>query len=346
MKPKNCWRSFSIDRAKVNAETGEFRAVVFTDGEASDGHILSIEGAQVPERMPLFADHHASVRTQLGSLYPLERTAHQIVMRGEIFLGGEGPELEIRRDILAKMAAGHVSQMSGRWDYDEEDAVRRSELPEDHAAYVSPKKAKKDWRYRWGHFFKRWRAQEGSLVGLGADPAASVRDAMRFAEDEAASPAVRAFWRSQAEAVREREQDEPITRRDFERFTDDLAEIIRETIRRDLSEQLAAREDAAFTDTDPTDEPDASEATEPAETTDAGDEPDDARATQAPAEAGAERSEEPAPDPPARESQRTGRASWDPSDVAVAIQSIARRRNKQFTEEFAAVVRRAQGKLS
>lgn len=343
MTPKNCWRSFSIDRAKVNAETGEFRAVVFTDGEASDGHILSIDGAQIPERMPLFSDHHASVRTQLGSLYPLERTAHQVVMRGEIFLGGEGPELEIRRDILAKMAAGHVSQMSGRWDYEQEDAILRSELPEDHPAHVNAKKAKKDWRFRHGYFFRKWRGMEGSLVGLGADPAASVRDAMRFAEDSAASPAVRAFWRSQAETVRDLTLDAPITRRDFEAFTDELASIIEGAIDARLAALRSAPPDDAVTDS--TDEDSARDARETVET-DAGDEPDDARAERAPAEAGATRSEEPATDPPARESLRTGLGGWDPSEVAVAISTIARRRNKQITDDLGDVVRRAQGRVT
>lgn len=235
-------RGFEIDRAAVNVETGEFRAVVFTDGEASDGHILSIDGAVTPERMPLFVNHQADPRTQLGSLYFERKTEHQIHYRGEIMLDGVGEQAEVRRDLLAKMAAGHVSRMSGRWDAEDADATRRMELPEDHHAYVSEKQAKKSWRLRYGYFFRKWRAQEGSIVGLGADPQAT----MRFAEDEAASPAVRAFWRGVAEAEQSEAdgaaQEHPITVRDMASFVSEVADLIRSTVKDEVASAIAARE--------------------------------------------------------------------------------------------------------
>lgn len=192
-------RAIEVDRASVDPESGSFRAVVFTDGEASDGHILNIAGGDIPERMPLFVNHRADPTTQLGSLYPESVTAHQVVMRGEIFLGGDGSEQAVRHDLLAKMAAGHVSQMSGRWDAMDEHVRRRTELPEDHPAYVSPKKAQKDFRLRFGLYFEKWRALEGSVVGLGADPKA----VMRWAKDPEAEPSVREFWRAQIDPEEE-----------------------------------------------------------------------------------------------------------------------------------------------
>jgi hypothetical protein len=119
-------------------------------------------------------------------------------MRGEIFTEGDGAEADIRRDIMAKIAAGHVSRMSGRWDADEADVQRRTDLDTDHPAFVSDKKAKNDSRYRYGLHFGAWRALEGSVVGLGADKAAT----MRFAE-EATSEPVREFWRSLAAPAEE-----------------------------------------------------------------------------------------------------------------------------------------------
>lgn len=197
-------RTFTLDRAKVNEETGEFRAVLFTDGEASDGHILNISGGFVPRQMPLFVNHWADPREQLGSIFFERKTAHQIHVRGQIFLDGEGPEASIRRDIMAKIAAGHVSRMSGRWDAEPEDVKRRTDLDKGHPAYVNPEKVR--GRKRYGLYFEKWVGQEGSVVGLGADPQAT----MRWAEDEELPEEVRNFWRSQVEAIHREQESEPV----------------------------------------------------------------------------------------------------------------------------------------
>lgn len=182
-------RSFHVDRAHVNAETGEFRAVLFSDGEATDGHILNIRGGKVPDQMPLFVNHNADPREQLGSLFFDRKTQHEVHVRGQIFLDGDGPQREIRRDIMAKIAAGHVSRMSGRWDAGPESVKRRVDLPKDHPHHV-PEGSKGNKRF--GLYFERWDALEGSVVGLGADPAA----VMRWSQDESLSEEVRHFYRS------------------------------------------------------------------------------------------------------------------------------------------------------
>jgi hypothetical protein len=186
-------RSFQIQRGSVNEESGEFKAVLFTDGEASDGHVLNIAGAVIPVQMPLFVNHVADPRTQLGSLAPARIGEHEVIVKGRIFTGGEGGEAEVRRDLLAKMAAGHVSRMSGRWDADPEDVTRRTELPKEHPAYVS-KDVKGPKRY--GLYFDKWRAMEGSVVGLGADPAAMLR-----LIESAPDARVADFWSRQAVAL-------------------------------------------------------------------------------------------------------------------------------------------------
>lgn len=183
-------RSIQVQRDSVNADTGEFDAVLFTNGEASDGHILDIAGGEIPDEIPLFVNHDPDPVGQLGTLRRLKRTESEVLMRGRILTDGEGPSAEIRRDVLLKMSRGIVRSMSGRWDADEKHVVRRVNLPSDHYAHVpeDEKGAK-----RWGLFFKKWRAMEGSLVGLGADPAAKIREMI---DDVDTPEAARAYYRT------------------------------------------------------------------------------------------------------------------------------------------------------
>ncbi len=183
-------RTLELDRAHVDADSGEFECVLFTSGEASDGHILNIRGGVLPDDMPLFVGHWADPIDQLGTLYPASRTETEAIYRGHIETGGSGANADIRRDLLLKMANGHVKRMSGRWDADAEHVTRRSELPKDHPAFVA---GNAPYPQRSGMFFDQWRAVEGSIVGLGADPSAT----MRWAR-ESESKAVRAFWRDHA----------------------------------------------------------------------------------------------------------------------------------------------------
>ena len=175
-------RIASIDRGVINMETGEFPATLFTDGEASDGHILDIAGAEIPERMPMFVNHDADPTMQLGSIIKATRTAHEIKVVGHIEMEGDSALGDIRRDVALMMSRGHVSQMSGKWDADQGATKRRSDLPREHFAYAKA----------GGMYFGRWAAMEGSIVGLGADPKAVVGRA----SDVELPDHVRAFWRA------------------------------------------------------------------------------------------------------------------------------------------------------
>ena len=184
-------RTAHVRAGTTDAKAGTFEAVLFTGGEASDGHILDVRGAGLPEKIPMFVNHFPDPTEQVGSFYP-RLEGGEVIARGEIFMGGEGAAADIRRDLMAKIAAGHVGQVSGRWDADPDNTVARTSLPKDHPAHV-PGNAK--GAKRFGQLFQKWRAMEGSIVGLGADPAA----VMRFARDEAAPDHVREFWAAQAE---------------------------------------------------------------------------------------------------------------------------------------------------
>ena len=43
----------TLERAEIDLESGQFPMTLATDGEASDGDILSIEGMQFPASAPL-----------------------------------------------------------------------------------------------------------------------------------------------------------------------------------------------------------------------------------------------------------------------------------------------------
>lgn len=171
-----------IERGVIDMETGEFPATLFTDGEASDGHILDIAGAVIPERMPMFVNHDADPTMQLGSIVGAKRTDHEIKVTGQIELQGDGALGDIRRDVALMMSRGHVSQMSGKWDSEPSATKRRSDLPREHFAYSKG----------GGYYFGRWQAMEGSIVGLGADP----RAVIGRASDVALPDHVRSFWRA------------------------------------------------------------------------------------------------------------------------------------------------------
>ena len=81
---------------------------------------------------------------------------------------------------------GHIGAFSVRWE-ETEEPVYRVNLPSDHPAFVDTKKA--TGRQRWGMYFEKWRLLEGSVVTLGADPAALV-GRMQEAQGD-----VRAYWR-------------------------------------------------------------------------------------------------------------------------------------------------------
>lgn len=225
-------------RAGSTKTPGHFEAVLFTSGEASDGHILDIDGASLPERMPMFVNHFPDPTEQVGTFYP-RREGDVIVVRGEILMEGEGAAADIRRDLDAKIRAGHVGSVSGRWDVNADDAdavVARTSLPKSHPAHV-PSDARGVKRH--GQLFKRWRAVEGSIVGLGADPAA----VMRFATDLDRPQHVRAFWAEQMRHALSPDT-EPIAAQIAATIRDELSDVLVPIVQR-----LEALETSTPTDT-------------------------------------------------------------------------------------------------
>lgn len=185
----------------VDVDTGTFTATLATEGEASDGHILSIKGGQVPERMPLLVSHFNDPSSQAGSIVSpkkhLKDAPPRLSVTGQIEMGGQGPAAEIRRDLVHMIDKGHVGSMSIRWDEVPGKTIRRVNLPSNHPYYVDPEKS--SGPERWGSFFEEWRGLEGSIVALGADPGALIGRA------EETSGSVSTFWRAMAEDAESRD---------------------------------------------------------------------------------------------------------------------------------------------
>lgn len=207
-------RAFEIEREGINLETGEFPLVLASEAETSDGHILNIRGVNVPDKMPLQVSHMNSPLMTLGSITRAKPGTKKgvPVLRalGQIELGGEGPQADIRRDLAYMISEGHVSAVSIRAEGTK--VVPRTQLPKNHRAYVDPDE--KDFVKRFGLFFEESNALEGSIVALGADKNAIIGRS-RETEGE-----VQEFWRG---FVEEESQDRKIP--EEEEIKHDTSEI-------------------------------------------------------------------------------------------------------------------------
>jgi len=176
---------------------GRVAGMLATDGEASDGDILDIDGGQIPKRAPLLFGHQDwSGDRNLGSWERFEKSETSkngklggkgIRGFGQIELGGSGESQAWRDDIAHMIERKHIGSLSVRWSA-VGDPIRRVNLPSDHPAFVDSNTA--TGNKRWGLFFPKWRLLEGSVVTLGADPAALI-GRMRESTGE-----VRSNWRS------------------------------------------------------------------------------------------------------------------------------------------------------
>lgn len=190
-------RTLEIGDGARSGDVFEFPMTLATDGEAADGHILSIEGGRIEKRIPLLTSHMPDPTMQLGSITKPERDLEGKVKRlravGVIELSGEGAAAEIRRDLAHMIGLGHVRAVSIRWDATK-PATPRRELPKEHPAHVG--EGETDYRKRYGMYFPEWRALEGSVVAVGADPKALIGRADEIGEGAAAQ-----FWRDLASAA-------------------------------------------------------------------------------------------------------------------------------------------------
>jgi len=207
-------RIATVERGEIDPETGEFPMILATEGEASDGDILSIKGARFGESAPLQTSHRNDPTATLGTVSRFKRDLQSDPKKlravGTIEMSGEGPQADIRRDLAHMISKGHVSGISVRWE--PVKFRRRTDLPSDHPAYVDREK-ETDWRKRYGMLHDEWRVMEGSIVAIQADPGAMIGRA------EETDGEVSEFWRSMSDHTPERlERPSPLDFTDANEF--------------------------------------------------------------------------------------------------------------------------------
>lgn len=182
-------RIVRIDSVSEQSD-GRFGMTLATEGEATDGDILSIEGGEIPERMPLQNSHINDARETLGSVIePVKNLkAKPPTLRATGQIEMDGPLATIRQDLDHMIKKGHIDAVSIRWWPIE--SIARVNLPSDHPAFVDFEKSK--WPERYGLFYPKWRALEGSIVAVGADPKALMKHAL------GCEGRARSYWRSMA----------------------------------------------------------------------------------------------------------------------------------------------------
>ena len=96
MPETNATLERTIDQGTIDLETGEFPLVLATQGEATDGNVLNIRGASIPDSIPLQVNHQNSPLQTIGSVFGIRKGTKQglPVLRAiaRIELDGEGPK--------------------------------------------------------------------------------------------------------------------------------------------------------------------------------------------------------------------------------------------------------------
>lgn len=351
-------RVTELERGQINMDTGIFPMILATEGEASDGHILSIRGGVLPDWIPLQNSHVNDPERTLGSISHMRRdlkaTPPRLRAIGKIELTGDGHTAELRRDIAYMMGQGHIRGVSIRWDPIE--SMPRATLPKGHAAHVSERES--DPRKRFGLYFSKWRALEGSVVAVPADQAAVI------GRSQATNGKLSEFWSRVAASLERGEtdllafhlqnfQDVAATCRAFGASDLDLANLLQSEI--DPADLIPFEYEGgrlllpySLVESLSGDEPEADEK-----------DPDSTRAGPEPAEADVEdvETEEPAelPDPemPVRSDQPPTTtepaprpSKLDPEVFAQAFLVAIERRDEALRADFEAMIHRARGKVT
>jgi hypothetical protein len=167
-------RATGLEAGPIDLETGEFSMVMATEGEAADGHILSMRGLEFESELPLQLDHGRSAVANLGTVTDMRRDVVEGVPvyrgTGRIRLTGDGEALAARRDVADAIHKGALRGVSLTWE--SESAVERRDLPKSHPAHVS--RNEKSARKRFGLYFENARGVEQSIVAIPADRGALI----------------------------------------------------------------------------------------------------------------------------------------------------------------------------
>jgi len=191
----------------IDVDAGTFGMTLVTEGETADGHIVSIEGGSLPTTIPLLVSHINDPKQAVGSIVKMRKHLGEKPPRisaiGEIELGGEGNVAAIRRDLMHMIGKGHIHAVSLSGAAIKGGVFKRSDLPISHPHFIDVMREPFGSPRRQGLYFHKWRALEGSVVAVGADPLALIARA-----DETQDP-VSTFWRSFAADLAAKSVEEP-----------------------------------------------------------------------------------------------------------------------------------------
>ena len=196
-------RDIIRERGVINLDTGVMNVTSFTNGNASDGHIIHVKGLESDLQLSMFINHDADPTRTMGGLTKPRLKGNPMVLGGQrlrhearIDMGGDGAWPDVRRDVARQIEQGNINGMSGRWE-ELEPPKLRSELDASHYAFT---KAGAN-AYSPPLFFPSARILEVSIVGVPADQAAVIGRSQ-----DLSSPAhVRDFYKAMA-------QGDPMTR--------------------------------------------------------------------------------------------------------------------------------------
>jgi hypothetical protein len=170
-------RGLQLQRGVIDLSTGKFPVTLFTNGNASDGHIIDIRGLivnQDPDRTPMFFNHDADPTRRAGGLTNPKKVGKStrlggasLKMVGILDVDSDTQMGDIRRDVAQGISVGDITAMSGRWD-PVGDPTPRAALPKSHYAYSDVA------GFNTPLFFGASKGREGSIVGVGADAAALI----------------------------------------------------------------------------------------------------------------------------------------------------------------------------
>ncbi len=187
-------RTFQVRAATINEEERSVEAVISTDapvevrdwrrGETID-EVLLATGAQLPTQMPMLANHDRwSLDSVLGSIRSLRIDGGSIV--GRLYFARDDAEAD---KAWNKVRQGHIVDVSVGYHVEE-----ATEIAAGQTATVSGRSFTAGRRAL--RVVTRWTPKEGSLVPIGADKAAKIRDDFAIfprKESSHMDPRLRAF---------------------------------------------------------------------------------------------------------------------------------------------------------
>lgn len=195
-------RSFTVRAETLNEESRTVEAVLATEGRvvAMDARtwepveeILEMRGAELPDQVVLLDGHSSTIRRAQGEYSSIDEVRGSIrglridgtQLVGTIHFSDDEPSVRA----FAKVREGHVRDISVGVHPLATQVIQPNTTQRINGRIYTAGR-------RPLHVRTKWRPIEGSLVPIGADPAAKVRNLSLFTEFDAMNETLRAYLNS------------------------------------------------------------------------------------------------------------------------------------------------------